>query len=176
MKFHPTRVEGAFLIESEPVLDERGGFMRTWCVREAKEHGLCVAIAQCSVSSNRATGTLRGMHYQTAPAEETKVVRCIRGSIFDVIVDLRKESPSYRSWFGAELSRGNHRAMYVPRGVAHGFLTLEDDCDVHYQMSALHEPAAARGFRWNEPSFGITWPTEVRVISERDRTYPDFSD
>jgi dTDP-4-dehydrorhamnose 3,5-epimerase len=173
MKFVPTPVAGAFVIESEPTTDERGGFMRTWCAREAEEHGLCLAVAQCSISMNRAKGTLRGMHYQTAPAEETKVVRCLRGSIFDVIVDLRRGSSSFRRWFGAELSRDNHRAMYVPRGVAHGFLTLEDDCDVHYQISALHEPAAARGFRWNDPLFGVVWPGEVRVISERDRTYPD---
>ena len=175
MKFTPTPVVGAFVIESEPIPDERGAFMRTWCAREAETHGLCAAVAQCSISSNRARGTLRGMHYQVAPAEETKVVRCIRGAIFDVVLDLRPEASSFRRWFGAVLSRDNHCAMYIPRGVAHGFITLEDDCDVYYQMSDVHEPSAARGVRWNDPAFGIEWPAEVRVISERDRNYPDFS-
>jgi dTDP-4-dehydrorhamnose 3,5-epimerase len=174
MKFRPTPVEGAFVIESEPVLDDRGGFMRTWCEREAEEAGLCVRIAQCSISINRAKGTLRGMHYQVAPVEETKVVRCIRGSIFDVIVDLRKDSSTYCRWFGAPLSRENHCALYVPCGVAHGFMTLEDDSEVHYQISEHHEPAAARGIKWNDPTFAIAWPGEVRVISDRDRSFPAF--
>jgi dTDP-4-dehydrorhamnose 3,5-epimerase len=172
--FQSTKLHGAFVIGLDRHGDERGYFARTWCQREFEEHGLNPKIVQCNLSSNRAKGTLRGMHYQRAPFAEAKLVRCIRGALYDVIVDLRPESPTRLQHFGVELSAGNQRALYVPEGFAHGFLTLEDDTEVYYQMSEFYSADHARGFRWNDPAFGICWPAEVRVISERDSGYPDF--
>jgi dTDP-4-dehydrorhamnose 3,5-epimerase len=174
MIFRATGIDGAWVIEAEQLGDERGFFARTWDAEEFAERGLNPRLAQCSISYNRARGTLRGLHYQAAPFEEAKLVRCTAGAIFDVVVDLRPESSSFKGWFGEELSAENRRALYVPEGCAHGFLTLADDSEVHYQISQPYMPQAARGVRWNDPAFGITWPGDVVVINERDCSYPDF--
>ncbi len=175
MRFTETALPGAWQVDIEPVKDERGFFARTWCRREFSERGLAAELAQCSMSYNRAEGTLRGMHYQIEPHAEAKLIRCTRGVIYDVIVDLRPASVAYCKWQGVELSAENRRMLYVPPGVAHGFLTLAGDCEVLYQMSEFHSSAQARGVRWNDPAFDIRWPAAVRVISTRDRGYPDFS-
>jgi dTDP-4-dehydrorhamnose 3,5-epimerase len=172
----PTRLVDARLIDLEPKPDERGFFARSWCRRELAAHGVDADIAQESVSYNRVAGTLRGLHFQKPPHEEAKIVRCTRGAIFDVIVDLRPRSPTYRQWEGFHLNAENRRALYVPKGFAHGFQTLGDDTEVFYQISAFHAPAAAAGLRYNDPAFGISWPLPVRSISERDSTAPDFKD
>jgi dTDP-4-dehydrorhamnose 3,5-epimerase len=174
MIFRKTAIHGAWVIEPERLEDERGFFARTWDLAEFAKRGLNPQLAQCSISYNRARGTLRGLHYQAAPYEEAKLVRCTAGAIFDVAVDLRPESRSFREWFGVELSAQNRLALYVPEGCAHGFLTLDDDSEVHYQISQSHVPQAARGVRWNDPAFAITWPGEVVVINERDCCYSDF--
>ena len=174
MIFVPTVIGGVWVIDPERVEDERGFFARTWDAAEAERHGLSSRLAQCSVSYNRRRGTLRGMHYQAAPHEEAKLVRCTAGAIFDVAVDLRPRSPSFRQWFGTELSADNRKALYVAEGCAHGFLTLADDVEVAYQISEYYAPEAGRGVRFDDPAFGIEWPGEVTVINERDRTYPDF--
>jgi dTDP-4-dehydrorhamnose 3,5-epimerase len=173
MRFVQTKVAGAFLIEPEPIADERGFFTRTWCRDEFADHGLSPELAQANLSFNHHQGTLRGLHYQQAPHQEAKLVRCTRGAIFDVALDLRPESPTYRAWFGAELDADNRAMLYVPEGCAHGFLTLTDAAEVAYQMSAPYAPEAARGVRFDDPAFGIEWPGEVVVINERDRGYPD---
>ncbi|HET8629275.1 MAG TPA: dTDP-4-dehydrorhamnose 3,5-epimerase [Thermomicrobiales bacterium] len=175
MRFTQTALEGVYLIGVEPIEDERGFFARTWCRREFGQRGLVADFVQCNVSYNRARGTLRGMHYQAPPHEETKVVSCIRGAIYDVVVDLRPESPTYRRWIGAELTEHNRDALYVPAGCAHGFQTLADDSEVFYQISAYYAPEAARGVRWDDPAFGIRWPEPPRAMSERDRSYPDYA-
>jgi dTDP-4-dehydrorhamnose 3,5-epimerase len=177
MVFRETTLKGAFLIEVELHVDQRGSFGRSFCAREFQAHGLDPSVLQCSVSYNRRRGTLRGMHYQQPPHAEAKLVRCARGAMYDVIVDLRPASPTFRQWAAFELvsEPGKPSKMvYVPKGFAHGFLTLRDDTEIFYQMSAVFAPLAARGFRWNDPAFRITWPQEVVVISDRDRTYPDF--
>jgi dTDP-4-dehydrorhamnose 3,5-epimerase len=173
MRFTETKVAGAFLIEPEPIADERGFFARTWCREEFVDHGLNPELVQANISFNHRQGTLRGLHYQAAPHEEAKLVRCTRGAIWDLALDLRPGSPTYRAWSGAELSDANRAMLYVPEGCAHGFLTLTDDVEVAYQMSAPYTPEAARGVRFDDPAFGIEWPGEVVVINERDRTYPD---
>jgi dTDP-4-dehydrorhamnose 3,5-epimerase len=171
----PAPLPGAFVVEVEPVRDERGLFARTFAAEEWERAGLDPAVVQCSVSANDRAGTLRGMHYQAAPFEESKLVRVTRGAIHDVLVDLRPASPTYCRWFAAELTADNRRALHVPPGVAHGFLTLVDGSEVSYQISQRYSPAHARGVRWDDPAFGIEWPAAPRVISERDRTYPDFA-
>jgi len=175
MRFTEISLSGAFVIDPEPVVDERGSFARTWCRDEFAARGLDPAVAQCSVSYNTRRGTLRGMHYQAAPYAEVKLVRCTRGAIFDVIIDLRPESSTYMQWFSIELKERDRRMLYVPAGFAHGFLTLQDESEVFYQISQKYMRDFARGVRWNDPRFGIRWPEEVRVISERDQNYPDFS-
>jgi dTDP-4-dehydrorhamnose 3,5-epimerase len=175
MNFRETAIEGVWVVEPERHEDERGFFARTWDVDEFARRGLDSGLVQCSISYNRRRGTLRGMHYQAAPHEEAKLVRCTSGSIFDVAVDLRSGSATFGRWVGTELSAENRLAMYVPEGCAHGFLTLTDDSEVAYQISAFHAPDAARGVRWDDPALGIDWPAEVLVINERDRSYPDFS-
>jgi len=175
MRFCQTKVDGAFLIEPEPIADERGFFARTWCREEFADHGLTAELAQANISFNHRKGTLRGLHYQAAPHAEAKLVRVTRGAIWDLALDLRRDSPSYLAWFGAELSDANRHMVYVPEGCAHGFLTLTDDAEVAYQMSAPYAPEAARGVRFDDHAFGIEWPGEVVVINERDRTYPDFA-
>ena len=174
MNFEGTRIAGVCVVEAERHADERGFFARTWDTNEFREHGLNGDLVQCSVSYNARRGTLRGLHYQVRPHEEAKLVRCTAGAIFDVAVDLRPTSPTFKSWFGVELSAENRRALYIGEGCAHGFLTLTGDAEVLYQMSEFWAPDAARGARWNDPSFGIDWPADPVVVNERDRTYPDF--
>jgi dTDP-4-dehydrorhamnose 3,5-epimerase len=175
MRFTSTTIAGAFLVDLEPITDERGFFARSFCRREFVAHGLNPELAQCNVSLNRRRGTLRGMHWQAAPHEEAKLVRCTRGMLHDVIVDLRAGSSTYGRHTAVLLSAENRRMLYVPEGCAHGFLTLEDDTEVLYQMSAFYAPESARGVRFDDPAFGIRWPAEVTVISERDRGYPDWA-
>ena len=172
MRFLPTSIEGAFVVEIEPVVDHRGFFARTYCRDEFIAHGLEPDLVQCSVSFNQRRGTLRGMHYQAAPHAEAKLVRCTQGAIYDVIADIRPDSATYKQWFSAELTSGNHRALYIPEGVAHGFQTLNDDVEVLYQMSEFFYAECSCGFRWDDPLFGITWPEHISVISERDMNYP----
>jgi dTDP-4-dehydrorhamnose 3,5-epimerase len=174
MKFLETKISGVFEICPELVHDERGFFARSWCRDEFASHGLNSPLVQCNISGSLRKGTLRGMHFQTAPFAETKLVRCTRGSIFDVAVDLRPDSPSYKSWTAAVLTAGNHCMLSIPEGCAHGFLTLEDDCEVFYQMSESYHPEVARGVRWNDPAIGIEWPGKVEVISARDAAYSDL--
>ena len=174
MKFEPTAIPGVWLIDIEPHGDERGFFARTWCCEEAVAHGLNPDCVQCSISSNRQRGTLRGMHWQAAPAEEAKWIRCIRGSAWDVALDLRQESPAYGTWVGVELSAENRRMIYIPEGVAHGFQTLEDDTELLYQMSENYVPKLARGARWNDPAFRIDWPIQNPILSETDSAREDF--
>jgi dTDP-4-dehydrorhamnose 3,5-epimerase len=170
----PTSLPGAFIIDIERREDDRGFFARTWCRREFAEKGLSVDLAQCNTSYNRRRGTLRGMHWQAAPNAEVKLIRCTRGAIWDAIVDLRPDSPTYLNHVGVELTADSRRALYVPEGMAHGFVTLEDDSEVFYQMSEFYEPTAARGARWNDPAFGIPWPVTDPVLHPRDAAYPDF--
>jgi dTDP-4-dehydrorhamnose 3,5-epimerase len=174
MRFRPFEIEGAHQVELEPHPDERGFFARTWCREEFARHGIEELPAQCSISWNARAGTLRGMHYQADPHPETKLVRCIRGAIYDVLADVRPGSATYGRWSGVVLDAKARNALYVPACVAHGFLTLEPDTEVLYQISALHQPDAGRGIRWDDPAFAIRWPRAVEVISERDRRYPDF--
>ena len=175
MRFVESPIGGAFVVEPEPIADDRGFFARTFCRDDFSAHGLNPDLVQCSVSYNARQGTLRGMHYQRKPHEEAKLVRCTMGAIHDVIVDLRPGSRTYRRWHGVQLSADNRRALYIPKGVAHGFLTLQDASEVYYQMAHFFRPESATGVRWDDPAFGIEWPGEVHVISERDRTYPDFT-
>ncbi|WP_135552821.1 dTDP-4-dehydrorhamnose 3,5-epimerase family protein [Paenibacillus cymbidii] len=176
MKFTKTPLAGAFVIEPAANVDERGSFVRTWCAETLAAHGLDTSIAMCAVSRNTRRGTLRGMHWQTPPFAEAKTIRCPRGCVHDVIVDLRPESPTYKIWFAVRLSEENGRMLYVPQGMAHGFLTLEDDTEVAYTMSSRYDPASARGFRWDDPAFGIGWPREPApaIVSERDRQFPPW--
>lgn len=175
MKFTETKLKGAFIIELEQREDERGFFARTFCQREYEAHGLNPHVAQCSMSFNKQKGTLRGIHYQAPPHAEAKTVCCVRGAIYDVMVDLRRESPTFKQWVGVELSAAGREMVYVPEGFGHGFQTLDDGCEVHYQMSEFYDAEAARGVRWNDPAFGIVWPiAEGVVISERDAHYPDY--
>jgi len=173
--FRELEIPGVFIVDIEPFADERGTFARTFCTDEFAAHGLETVIAQCNLSTNPAHHTLRGMHLQLPPHEEAKLVRCVRGSLFDVVVDLRRGSPSLGEWVGVELHADQSTSLSVPRGMAHGFLTLEDNTEVFYQMSEFYAPEYAKGFRWNDPTFGIEWPSDVQVISERDRSYPNFS-
>ena len=174
MIFRKTRLAGAYLIEPEKKRDERGFFARSWCEAEFSNHGLNPHIAQCNISFNEKKGTLRGLHYQAAPHAEAKLVRCTQGAIYDVIVDLRPKSPTFKQHVGETLSAQDHLMLYVPEGCAHGFQTLEDDTEVFYQMSESYAPDCARGVRYDDPAFGIQWPITNPTILERDRTYPDF--
>ena len=162
------------MIELEPAEDERGSFARSFCEEEFKKHGLNAHIVQCNVSYNRYKGTLRGMHFQTAPHEEAKLVSCTRGAMYDVILDLRKGSSTYLKWISIELSDENGNMLYIPEGFAHGFQTTENDTVVFYQMTEFFHPECARGIRWNDPAFTIDWPVSDRIVSEKDRSYPDF--
>lgn len=173
---HKTPLEGAWLIEPELISDARGAFTRTFCVEEFAQQGLDIAVAQCSLSYNRLTGTLRGLHYQDAPLEETKLVRVQRGAIWDVVVDLRKESPTFGSWHAVTLTAENACAVYAAKGFGHGFITLVDDTEVYYQMSTCHVPDMARGIRWNDPDIGIAWPAQPVVISAKDAALPLFAE
>ena len=175
MIFTETKLKGALVLELEKLEDERGFFARTWCKHEFTKHGLNPSLAQCSVSFNHKRGTLRGMHYQIAPHQEAKLVRCTAGAIYDVIIDLRHDSPTFTQWIAIELTAGNRRVLYVPENFAHGFQTLEDNTEVFYQMSEFYDPESARGIRWDDPAFGIQWPPADRLISARDATYPNFN-
>lgn len=173
MKFVPTPIVGVVRVEAEPHADDRGLFARLHCPEEFAAAGIAFAPAQTSVSRNPTAGTLRGMHYQAAPHAETKLVRVTRGRVFDVAVDLRTDSPTYRRWTGAELSAENLVGLFIPEGIAHGFLTLEPDSDVVYQIAPAYRPGHDAGVRWNDPAFGIDWPAQPKLISERDASYPD---
>ena len=176
MIFQELALQGAYIIEPERWEDERGFFARTWCQREFEERGLDARIVQCSISYNKRKGTLRGMHFQHPPHEETKLVRCTAGVIYDVIIDLRRESPTFRQSIGVELTADDGRAMYIPKGLAHGFQTLTDETVVFYQMSEYYAPQAARGVRWNDSAFGIKWPiVPPPVISDKDGSYELFT-
>jgi dTDP-4-dehydrorhamnose 3,5-epimerase len=169
-------VAGAFFVDPEPVDDERGFFARIFSAAEFAAFGLEATIAESSLSYNRVAHTLRGLHYQVSPHEEAKLVRCLRGSLYDVVVDVRPDSPTYAQWDASELSPQNRRALYAPPGTAHGYLTLEDETELLYEISSPHVPKAARGVRWDDPLFKIDWPAAPRVIAPRDSSYPDFGE
>jgi len=174
MRIAATQIPGCWMVEPEEQPDERGFFARLYCREEFAARGLNPGLAQSSISFNRLRGTLRGMHWQAKPHEEAKLVRCTQGMIFDVAVDLRQGSPTHLRWHGLELTAENRRMLYIPEGCAHGFLTLADNTEVHYHISEFHRPEGARGVRFDDPAFGINWPGPVRVISARDRGYPDY--
>ena len=174
MIFTETTLKGAFLLELEKREDERGFFARTWCQREFESHDLHKLWVQCNISFNRQKGTLRGLHYQTPPYEEAKLIRCTRGALYDVIIDLRPDSPTFMQWVAAELTADNCRLLYIPEGFAHGFQTLTDETEIFYQMSQFYAPEYAGGVRWDDPALNIAWPAAARTISERDRSYPDL--
>jgi len=174
MIFTETRLKGVFVVEPVRLEDERGFFARSWCRKEFKTHGIDTGFVQCNISFNRKKGTLRGMHYQVLPFEEAKLVRCTMGAIFDVIVDLRLASETFKQWISVELTAENRKMIYIPESFAHGFLTLVDNTEVFYQMSEYYSPGYGRGVRWNDPAFGITWPKEINQISDQDKNYPDF--
>lgn len=171
MIFIETKLKGAYIIDIEPIEDERGFFARSWCRKEFAAHGLNPDLVQCNISYNKKKGTLRGMHYQAAPHEEAKLVRCTRGSIYDVIVDLREGSETLRQWVGFELSQENRRLLYIPEGFAHGFQVLEDKTEVFYQMSEYYMPEYVKGVRWDDRGVGIKWPLEKILISKKDQSY-----
>ena len=172
MKFSPTKLPGVWIVDLERHEDERGFFARSWCQREFEQRGLDARLVQCNISFNPKKGTLRGMHYQAPPHEEAKLVRCTRGAIYDVVLDLRASSPTHRQWVAMELTAQNGRALYVPAGCAHGFQTLEDNTEVFYQMSQFFELESARGIRWNDSTLAIRWPITNPTLSERDRKLP----
>jgi dTDP-4-dehydrorhamnose 3,5-epimerase len=172
--FTETKLNGAFILEPQKLEDDRGFFARSWCQQEFEARGLNARVVQCNISFNEKKGTLRGMHYQISPHEEAKLVRCTRGSIYDAIIDLRAESATFKQHLGLVLAAHDHNMLYVPEGFAHGFVTLEDDTEVFYQMSEFYSPEHARGIRWNDPTFGIVWPVVPSTISDQDRSYPNF--
>lgn len=175
MRFVPTEIAGVVVVEAEPHTDDRGAFARLHCPEEFAAAGVAFEPAQTSISRNPTAGTLRGLHYQPAPNAETKLVRATRGRVFDVAVDLRRDSATYRRWTGTELSAANLRGLFIPQGVAHGFLTLEPDTDVLYQIAPAFRPGHEAGVRWDDPTFGIDWPGSPVLISERDASYPDYA-
>lgn len=174
MIFTETKLKGAFIIEIERQEDERGFFARTWDQKKFEENGLNPKLVQCNISFNKKKGTLRGMHYQISPYEEAKLVRCTRGKIFDVIIDLRFKSETFKKWVGVELSAENHKMLYVPEDCAHGFQTLEDNTEVFYQMSEFYMPKYTRGVKWNDKAFGIRWPALPTIVSKKDSIYSSF--
>lgn len=175
MIFTETKLKGAYLIELEKLEDERGFFALSWSEREFAERGLESRLAECNISFNRRKGTVRGMHYQESPHGQAKLVRCTMGAVFDVMIDLRPSSPTFKRWLAFELTAKNHVALYIPTDFAHGFQTLEDNSEVLYQMSEVYSPGHARGVRWDDPAFRIEWPHEVTLINKRDARYPDYS-
>lgn len=175
MIFTETRLKGAYIIEIEPISDERGFFARSWCQNEFEAQGLTTRLAQANISFNKQKGTLRGMHYQVEPYGEVKIVRCTQGALYDVIIDLRPDSPTYKEWIGVELTAENRRMLYVPENFGHGFQTLVDHTEASYQVSEFYTPGAEQGIRWNDPTFGIEWPAEVTVMSDKDKNWADFS-
>ncbi len=175
MIFTETKIKGAYLLEAELLSDDRGFFARSFCKEEFQRCGLETSIVQCNISYNKRKGTVRGMHFQTAPYQEAKIVSCTKGAIYDVVIDLRKDSGSFLKWFAVELSDKNFRLVYVPKGCAHGFQTLKNDTVVYYQMTEFFHPECARGVRWDDPAFGITWPLGKKTISERDKQFPGYA-
>jgi dTDP-4-dehydrorhamnose 3,5-epimerase len=175
LAFRALPIPGAFAVSARRIEDERGWFARSWSTADLAAHGLTAVMAQSSVSYNGRAGTLRGLHYQVAPAAEAKLVTCIRGRIWDVLVDLRRDSPAFRTWYAEELDADGTTALYLPEGLAHGFLTLTDDATILYQISADHDPARSRGVRWDDPTLAIAWPSAPVVMSERDRTLPELA-
>jgi dTDP-4-dehydrorhamnose 3,5-epimerase len=174
MIFRETKLKGAFVIEEERYEDERGYFARTWSAQEFEAHGIFSQIAECNISFNKKKGTLRGMHFQQPPFAQAKLVRCTRGAVYDVAIDLRRESETFKQWIAVSLAANSGLMFYIPKGFAHGFQTLEDESEVFYQMSDVYNPESAGGVRWNDPAFGIEWPAAERIIIARDREYPDF--
>ena len=172
--FVETPISGVWVIHSEKAMDERGYFRRLYCQKRFAEKKINFTPQQDSISHNAVAGTLRGMHFQHQPSEEQKFISCLRGKVYDVVVDLRKDSSTYKKWFCAELSPENGLGLFVPRGLAHGFITLEDNTDVLYQIEGLYNPAAASGIRWDDPAFGINWPRKPAVLSDRDKKWPDY--
>ena len=175
MMFTATILPGVYVVDVQVHSDERGLFGRTWCADEADARGLCPHFAQCSVSFNRIKGTLRGLHFQIAPYAETKLVRCTAGAVVDVVADLRPNSPTFRRWVAQDLTADNRRALYIPEGCAHGYQTLTDGAEVFYQIAPAYQPGFSFGVRWDDPAFGIQWPDGPRIMSERDRTWPDYA-
>ena len=176
MRLHDTDIAGAYLIEQPWFDDERGYFSIMWASHDFERLGLVTELSQCNTAFNRRAGTMRGMHHQASPFEQIKIVRCVRGAVFDVIMDLRPESPSYRKWFGVELTPDNNRVLYAPEGVAHGYQTLVDDSEVMYLVSGAYMPAEERGVRWDDPAFGVRWPDPgvERTVNPRDASFPAF--
>ena len=172
MRFTETKLKGLFILDPEFLKDERGFFARTWCRREFEAHGLNPSLVQCNISFNRRRGTLRGMHYQVEPHVEAKLVRCTMGAIYDVILDLRPDSSTFKQWLAVELTADNRRMLFIPEGLAHGFQTLEDNSEVFYQMSESYHPECARGVRYNDPEFAIEWALPVTIVSDKDMAYP----
>lgn len=174
MIFNETKLKGAYVIDIEPIEDERGFFARAWCKDEFEKYGLNSSLVQCNISFNKKRGTLRGMHYQVPPFEEDKIVRCTKGAIYDVIIDLRPESETYKQWISVKLTSENRKMLYIPKGFAHGFQTLKDNTEVFYQMSEFYHPECARGVRWDDKKIGIDWLIENKIISKKDKNYGDF--
>jgi len=174
MDFRETGLKGAFVVELAKLEDERGFFARSWCRNEFEAHGLNPCVVQCNLSFNKKAGTLRGLHYQAPPHAEAKLVRCARGALYDVILDLRRESPTFKQWIAEELTAENRRALYIPKGMAHGSQTLADNTEVFYQMSEFHHPESARGVRWDDSAFAIEWPLANPLVSPKDRSWPDW--
>ena len=172
MEFLPVSIDGAYLVAPKKIGDERGFFARAWCEDEYRDAGLHASIAQSNMAVSAAAGTLRGLHYQTAPHQEVKIVRCVRGAIFDVIVDLREDSPTFNQWFGTELNTDNHHALYVPEGCATGYITLVNDTEIYYHTTARYAPSHATGVRYDDPFFGIKWPIPPTVVSDQDQQWP----
>jgi dTDP-4-dehydrorhamnose 3,5-epimerase len=176
MIFKELQLKGVFTVDLEPKEDNRGFYARAWCRDEFGQHGLVTDFAQINISYTHKKGTVRGLHYQVPPHGEVKLVRCVRGAIFDVVVDMRPDSPTYRQWLGIELSADNRRALYVPENFAHGFASLTDDCELIYSISSSYHPEAERGIRYNDPAIGIEWPVDIEIMSDKDRNMPDLED
>ncbi len=174
MKFTETKLAGAYIIDLNKLEDDRGFFARTFCTQELEDHNLISNVEQANMSWNEKSGTMRGMHYQVDPYQETKLVRCVRGALYDVIIDLRADSKTYGEWVGLELTADNHRALFVPRDFAHGFVTLEDNTDAFYMVSQSYVPNAESGIRWNDPKFAIDWPIQPTIVSEKDANWDDY--
>ena len=175
MKFTETKLKGAYVIEVEPLADERGFFARSWCQKEFAEHGLDANLVQCNISFNLKKGTLRGMHYQAKPHEEAKLIRCTKGAIYQVVIDIRPDSFTFKQWVAVELTAENRKMLYVPKGMASGFQTLMDNTEVFYQMAEFYHPESAKVVRWDNPAFEIEWPIEVKIISDKDNSNQDLT-
>lgn len=175
MKFTEAPIKGVFVVELEKRGDDRGFFARIFCVDEFSKHGMNPTIAQINMSECVYKGTVRGLHYQTSEAAEAKFIRCIKGSVFDVCVDVRPESPTYKKWFGVELSAQNLKAAYIPEGFAHGYVSLEDHSQVIYSASRVYTPGSEKGIRYNDQAIGIQWPIEPTIVSDKDKSWPDFA-